>query len=80
VAWVRANSFQNERALSHEQRLAPPVARHRIPLWMTGDQYVTALQQVGQVQSGGNRLKSRIFRHQVALVSLIFAVIINIET
>jgi hypothetical protein len=47
---------------------------------MTGDQYVTALQQVGQVQSGENRLKSRIFRPQVALVSRIFAVIINIET
>jgi hypothetical protein len=47
---------------------------------MTGDGYVTALQQVGQVQSGGNRLKSRIFRHQVAVASLIFAVIINIET
>jgi hypothetical protein len=50
------------------------------PLWVTGDRYVTALQQVGQVQSGENRLKSRIFRAQVALVSLIFAVIINIET
>jgi hypothetical protein len=47
---------------------------------MTGDQYVTALQQVGQVQSGENLLKSRIFRAQVALVSRIFAVIINIET
>jgi hypothetical protein len=47
---------------------------------MTGDRYVTALQQVGQVQSGENRLKSRIFRAQVALVSRIFAVIINIET
>jgi hypothetical protein len=31
VAWVRANSFQNERALSHKQRLALPAARHRIP-------------------------------------------------
>jgi hypothetical protein len=38
------------------------------------------LQQVGQVRSGENRLKSRIFMTQVALVSLIFAVIINIET
>ncbi len=80
MAWVRANSFQNERALSHKQRLAPPVARHRIPLWVTGERYVTALQQVGQVRSGENRLKSRIFKAQVALVSLIFAVIVNIET